>query len=73
MMKYKKNKFSVKKKEILNSKIFEIPLKEEFAIFNTRNDDANDGEWKKKLKIKENIMALHFKEVLQNYKPAVLI
>ncbi len=71
-MKYRQKKFPVKNKDMLNSKIFELPFKEEFSLLSGTSGDA-DGEWKKKLKIKENIMALHFKERLQNYKPGILI
>jgi hypothetical protein len=36
------------------------------------NDEPFDLEWQKKLKIKENILVLHFKEVLNTFKPKIL-
>jgi hypothetical protein len=75
-MKYKKKKFDFRTNDLLNSKVFEIHMKDEnpFPIFfQNQTTDNNDGEWRKRLKIKENILALHFREILKNYKPSILI
>lgn len=76
-MKYKKRKFCFRKKELLGSKLFAISFKnkDDISFLNDyqSSSEGNDTEWRKRLKIKENILALHFKEVLQNYKPKILI
>jgi hypothetical protein len=76
-MNYKKDKFCIRKREMLNSNLFnviykmksEIPAKVETS----EAEQKNDPEWQKKLKIKENILSLHFKERLKAYKPKILI
>mmetsp|Transcript_23821 Transcript_23821/g.20755 ORF Transcript_23821/g.20755 Transcript_23821/m.20755 type:complete len:86 (+) Transcript_23821:982-1239(+) len=75
-MKYQNKKFSIRKQELLSSKIFDLH-KSEFSYGfgnNVQNStDQSDSEWKKKLKFKENILTLHFKQVLSNYKPRILM
>jgi hypothetical protein len=73
-MNYKKTKFCIRKREILNSTLFNVIYKTKVdPPVKPENQPENDPEWKKKLKIKENILSLHFKEVLKMYKPKILI
>lgn len=74
-MKYQAKKFSIRKKELLGSKVFNLHNGNfSYGFPNNENvPEQNDAEWKKKLKIKENILSLHFKEALSNYKPKILL
>ena len=74
-MKYNVTKFKIRDKHLLTSKIFETPLSEntEFPLFSNKQIEVNnDSEWKKRLKIKENILTLHFREILASHKPTIL-
>jgi len=76
MMKYKKKKFDFRTKEMLGSKLFELHMNGENpfpVLFENQQESGNDSEWRKRLKIKENILALHFKESFKTYKPSILI
>ena len=77
-MKYHKQKFNLRKKSLVNSKIFDAVAGKEPAMEEEEENDENkeggrdDGDWKKKLANKEKLLAQHFKEMLKDYKPSII-
>ena len=87
-MPYKKQKFDLRQKELINSKIFnglgekketktETGIEEEQSENNVNAGNQVESEeykdWRKELKEKEAALALRFKEVLKSYKPSILV
>jgi len=74
-MKYAKRKFIIKDKGLLNSDLFTVAegVKGEPEMEEKGDVTQEDEDWMKKLKLKESVLALHFKGVLKDYKPSILV
>jgi len=74
-MKYAKKKFVFREKDIVDSKLFSMAMgtKGESEMEEEEENDQVDEDWLKKLKLKESVLALHFKGVLKDYKPSILV
>jgi len=78
VMKYNRQKYTVKDSEIMNSKIFDIAIDptmsaDTFTSANNSTHELTEQDIKKRVKIKENILTLHFKELYRDHKPNILI
>jgi len=74
-MKYAKKKFVFREKDIVDSKLFSMAMgtKGESEMEEEEENGQVDEDWLKKLKLKESVLALHFKGVLKDYKPSILV
>ena len=84
-MKYHTNKFNLRQKNLLNSKLFDVITEVKKESMNDENKEikeenrlkeevvAEDDGWKKKLKEKEDQLTTHFSKLLKNFKPSILV